>query len=44
VRFFRKKDVVLDSVVIVNPRVHANEWRDFYVNAVKTLKHLALPK
>ena len=33
-----EKDVVLDSVVIVNPRVHANEWRDFYVNAVKNLK------
>jgi len=24
--------VVLDSVVIANPTVHANEWRDFYVN------------
>jgi predicted glycoside hydrolase/deacetylase ChbG (UPF0249 family) len=32
------KDVVLDSVVIANPSVHANEWRDFYVNAVKKLK------
>src|SRR5258708_4431180 len=32
-----EKDVVLDSVVIANPAVHANEWRDFYVNAVKNL-------
>jgi predicted glycoside hydrolase/deacetylase ChbG (UPF0249 family) len=33
-----EKDVVIDSVVIANPTVHANEWRDFYVNAVKNLK------
>ena len=33
-----EKDVILDSVVIANPTVHANEWRDFYVNAVKNLK------
>jgi predicted glycoside hydrolase/deacetylase ChbG (UPF0249 family) len=33
-----EKDVVLDSVVIANSTVHANEWRDFYVNAVKNLK------
>jgi chitin disaccharide deacetylase len=33
-----EKDVILDSVVIANPAVHANEWRDFYVNAVKNLK------
>ncbi|HEY6268623.1 MAG TPA: polysaccharide deacetylase family protein [Candidatus Acidoferrum sp.] len=33
-----EKDVVLDSVVIANPTVHANEWRDFYVNAIKNLK------
>jgi chitin disaccharide deacetylase len=33
-----KKDVILDSVVIANPTVRANEWRDFYVNAVKNLK------
>jgi chitin disaccharide deacetylase len=32
------KDVIVDSVVIANPTVHANEWRDFYVNAVKNLK------
>jgi predicted glycoside hydrolase/deacetylase ChbG (UPF0249 family) len=33
-----EKDVVLDAVVIANPAVHANEWRDFYVNAIKNLK------
>jgi predicted glycoside hydrolase/deacetylase ChbG (UPF0249 family) len=33
-----EKDVTLDSVVIANPTVLANAWRDFYVNAVKNLK------
>jgi chitin disaccharide deacetylase len=33
-----EKDVILDSVVMANPSVHSNEWRDFYVNAVKNLK------
>jgi predicted glycoside hydrolase/deacetylase ChbG (UPF0249 family) len=33
-----EKDVILDSVVMANPAVHPNEWRDFYVNAVKNLK------
>ena len=33
-----EKDIIADSVVIANPAVHANEWRDFYVNAVKNLK------
>ena len=32
------KDVTVDAVVIANPTVHANEWRDFYVNALKNLK------
>jgi len=32
------KDVALDSVVMANPAVHANEWRDFYVNTVNNLK------
>ncbi len=32
------KDVIVDSVVMANPVVHANEWPDFYVNAVKNLK------
>jgi predicted glycoside hydrolase/deacetylase ChbG (UPF0249 family) len=33
-----EKDVIPDSVIMANPTVHANEWRDFYVNAVKNLK------
>jgi predicted glycoside hydrolase/deacetylase ChbG (UPF0249 family) len=33
-----EKDVILDSVVMATPAVPANEWRDFYVNAVKNLK------
>jgi len=33
-----EKDIILDSVVMANPAVHPNEWRDFYVNAVKNLK------
>src|SRR5258707_2194741 len=33
-----EKDVILDSVVMASPAVHANEWRDFYANAVKNMK------
>jgi len=33
-----EKDVALDSIVMATPSVHANEWRDFYLNAVKNLK------
>jgi predicted glycoside hydrolase/deacetylase ChbG (UPF0249 family) len=33
-----EKDVILDSVVIANTTILPNEWRDFYVNAVKNLK------
>jgi chitin disaccharide deacetylase len=33
-----EKDVVLDAVVIANTTVDTNQWRDFYVNAVKNLK------
>jgi predicted glycoside hydrolase/deacetylase ChbG (UPF0249 family) len=33
-----EKDIIADSVVIANPAVHANEWLDFYVNAVKNMK------
>jgi predicted glycoside hydrolase/deacetylase ChbG (UPF0249 family) len=31
-------DVVLDSVLIATPAVRPTEWKDFYVNAVKSLK------
>jgi chitin disaccharide deacetylase len=33
-----EKDVILDSVVIANTTVLANEWQDFYIKAVKNLK------
>jgi len=33
-----ERDVILDSVVMANPTVHENEWRDFYLNAVRNLK------
>ena len=33
-----EKDAILDSVVMANPAVRTNEWRDFYLNAVKNLK------
>jgi predicted glycoside hydrolase/deacetylase ChbG (UPF0249 family) len=33
-----EKDIIVDSVIIANPSVHANEWRDFYVHGVKSLK------
>ena len=33
-----EKDVVLDFVVIANPSVHSGDWKDFYVNAIKSLK------
>src|SRR2546430_27493 len=32
------KDVILDSVVMADPTVRSDEWRDFYVNAIKNLK------
>lgn len=32
------KDIIVDSVAIAGPAVHANEWENFYVNAVKNLK------
>ena len=32
------KDVVLDSVVIASPTVHADQWKEFYLNAIKNLK------
>jgi predicted glycoside hydrolase/deacetylase ChbG (UPF0249 family) len=33
-----EKDVILDSLVMANTTVGTNEWRDFYVKAVKSLK------
>ena len=32
------KDSVVDSVVMANPSVHADQWKEFYGTAVKNLK------
>jgi hypothetical protein len=32
------KDVLLNSVVIADPSVHASDWNVFYANAIKNLK------
>jgi hypothetical protein len=31
-------DLILDAVVIADPKVDARNWRDFYFNAIKNLK------
>lgn len=33
-----EKDPIVDSVVIANPAAHADQWREFYGNAIKNLK------
>jgi len=33
-----EKDILLDSVVMVNPSVRADAWKDFYSEAIKNLK------
>lgn len=33
-----EKDPVMDSIVIVNPSVHADQWKEFYANAIKNVK------
>jgi len=33
-----EKDIVLDSVVMANPAVHADAWKEFYATAIKNLK------
>ena len=32
------KDVVLDAIVIANPNLRRDQWKDFYLNAIKALK------
>ena len=32
------KDVLIDSVVIANPTIHAADWKNFYLNAIRDLK------
>ena len=31
-------DAILDSVVMANPAVHPEQWKDFYLNAIRNLK------
>lgn len=33
-----ENDILLDAVLIANPSVHADAWKDFYVEAIKNLK------
>jgi len=33
-----EKDIVLDSVVIAGPGIAPEHWKDFYLNAIRTLK------
>jgi predicted glycoside hydrolase/deacetylase ChbG (UPF0249 family) len=33
-----EKDIVLDALVIASPTVHADQWQEFYLNAVRNLK------
>lgn len=33
-----ENDVVLDSIIMATPAVRAEQWKDFYVNAIKNLK------
>lgn len=33
-----ERDIVLDSLVMAAPTVHADQWQEFYLNAVRNLK------
>ena len=33
-----EKDAIVDTIVMANPAVHANQWKEFYGTAIKTLK------
>jgi predicted glycoside hydrolase/deacetylase ChbG (UPF0249 family) len=33
-----ESDILLDAVVIANPSVHADDWKGFYVDAIKNMK------
>ena len=33
-----EKDIVLDALVIASPTVHADQWQEFYLNALRNLK------
>src|SRR5580704_14194997 len=32
------RDILINSVVIADPSVHASDWKTFYANAIKNLK------
>ena len=33
-----EKDIVLDSLIMAAPAVHADQWKEFYLNSIKGLK------
>src|SRR5258705_13992823 len=33
-----EKDVMVDSVVIANPSIQADKWKEFYLDAIKNMK------
>lgn len=33
-----EKDPIADSIVMANPAAHADQWKEFYANAIKNLK------
>jgi chitin disaccharide deacetylase len=33
-----QKDIILDSLIMASPTVHADQWLEFYLNAVRDLK------
>jgi predicted glycoside hydrolase/deacetylase ChbG (UPF0249 family) len=33
-----EKDVIVDSIIIANPTVHADQWKEFYGNAIRNLR------
>jgi predicted glycoside hydrolase/deacetylase ChbG (UPF0249 family) len=33
-----QQDIILDSLVMASPTVHADQWQEFYLNAVRDLK------
>jgi chitin disaccharide deacetylase len=35
---FSDKDILPDSVIVANPRIPAEQWKDFYLNTIQSLK------
>ncbi|HKW32167.1 MAG TPA: polysaccharide deacetylase family protein [Candidatus Acidoferrum sp.] len=33
-----EKDAIVDSIIMANPAVHADQWKEFYGKAIKSLK------